>query len=56
MEITETKRFIPERFELATTLSLSIWSMFHDETIPDENVFERGGHGGAQNTATPQKN
>ena len=40
MEITETKRFIPKRFELGTTLSLPIWSMFHDETISHENVFE----------------
>ena len=35
MEISETKRFMPERFELGTTLSLPIWSMFHDvfETV-----------------------
>ena len=40
MEIPETKRFIPERFELDTTLSLLTWSMFDDETISNENLFE----------------
>ena len=40
MEIPETKRFTPERFELDTTLSLLTWSMFDDETISNENLFE----------------
>ena len=40
MEIPETKRFIPERFELDTTLSLLTWSTFDGETISNENLFE----------------